>query len=135
SVQALGLRDLGPVLAGDKQLYEVRGREIARGAAAFRYDRHVGRTAGPALARPMLDVDGRRDRGAAPARRNIGGHGPGPSAAGGFRHAFLARPRARAPSGLAFEQRIETALDALAEHLAAHADLDGLLALARSKGS
>ena len=38
------------------------------------------------------------------------------------------------PSGLAFEQQIETTLDALADHLAAHLDLDGLLALARVRG-
>jgi adenosylcobyric acid synthase len=55
-------------------------------------------------------------------------------AADGFRHAFLARLKARASSGLAFEQRIETTLDALADHLEAHADLYGLLALARSRG-
>jgi adenosylcobyric acid synthase len=54
-------------------------------------------------------------------------------AADGFRHAFLARLKARAPSGLAYEAGIEAALDALAEHLEAHLDLDALLALARSR--
>jgi adenosylcobyric acid synthase len=55
-------------------------------------------------------------------------------AADDFRHAFLARLRKREPSGLIFEQQIETTLDALADHLEAHVDLDGLLALAGSKG-
>jgi adenosylcobyric acid synthase len=36
-------------------------------------------------------------------------------------------------SGLSFERQIETTLDALANHLEAHVDLDGLLALARSR--
>ena len=40
-----------------------------------------------------------------------------------FRHAFLARIRDRAPSDLAYEARIDTVLDGLAEHLAAHLDM------------
>jgi adenosylcobyric acid synthase len=56
-------------------------------------------------------------------------------AADGFRHAFLARLKARAPSRLAFEQQIDATLDALADHLEAHVDLDGLLALARSRAA
>jgi adenosylcobyric acid synthase len=50
-----------------------------------------------------------------------------------FRHAFLARLKARAPSGLIFGQQIDATLDALADHLEAHVDLDGLLAAARSR--
>src|SRR5690606_15791595 len=133
SAEGLGLLDLETVLTGGQQLYEVRGREIASGAAIFGYEMHVGRTDGPALARPMLDLDGRPDGVVSPDGRIMGCYVHGLFAADDFRHAFLARLKARAPSGLAFEQRIETALDALAEHLAAHADLDGLLALARSK--
>jgi adenosylcobyric acid synthase len=55
-------------------------------------------------------------------------------AADAFRHAFLHRLRAREASGLAFEHQIEQTLDALADHLEASADLDGLLALARGSG-
>jgi adenosylcobyric acid synthase len=52
-------------------------------------------------------------------------------AADAFRHAFLSRLRPRAASGLVFEQQIEQTLDALASHLEASVDVDGLLALAR----
>ena len=91
----------------------------------------MGRTGGPALARPMLDLDGRPDGAVSADGRIMGCYVHGLFAADGFRHAFLARLRARAPSGLAFEQQIDATLDALADHLEAHADLDGLLALAR----
>jgi adenosylcobyric acid synthase len=53
-------------------------------------------------------------------------------AADGFRHAFLARLRERAVSGVAYETQIEASLDALADHLEASLDTDGLLALARA---
>jgi adenosylcobyric acid synthase len=51
-------------------------------------------------------------------------------AADGFRHAFLSAIRARAETGLAYEAEVEATLDALASHVAAHVDLDRLLALA-----
>ncbi len=52
-------------------------------------------------------------------------------AADDFRHAFLSRLKARQSSGLAYEAEVEPVLDALAEHLEAYLDLDGLLEAAR----
>jgi adenosylcobyric acid synthase len=132
--KGLGLLDLETVLAGDKQLHEVRGREIASGAAIHGYEMHIGRTSGPALARPMLDLAGRPDGAVSADGGIMGCYVHGLFAADAFRHAFLARLKAREPSGLAFEQQIEATLDALAEHLETHVDLEGLLALARSRG-
>ena len=83
----------------------------------------------------MLDLDGRPDGAVSPDGRIMGCYVHGLFAADGFRHAFLARLRERTPSGLAFEQQIEATLDALADHLEAHVDLDGLLALARSRAA
>ena len=54
-------------------------------------------------------------------------------AADNFRHAFLSRLKARETSGLAYETEIEATLDALAEHLETHLDLDALLAAARAR--
>jgi adenosylcobyric acid synthase len=51
----------------------------------------------------------------------------------GFRHAFLNRIRARAPSGLDYEAAVESALDAVADAVAASLDLDRLLAIAASR--
>jgi adenosylcobyric acid synthase len=130
----LGLLDLETVLTADKRLHEVSGREVASGERVHGYEMHVGRTGGPALARPMLDLEGRPDGAVSSDGRIMGCYVHGLFAADGFRHAFLARLKDRAPSGLSFEQRIEATLDALADHLEAHVDLDGLLALARLRG-
>jgi adenosylcobyric acid synthase len=129
----LGLLDLDTVLTGDKQLRAARGQEIASGKPIHGYEMHVGRTSGPALARPMLDLDGHADGAVSADGRIMGCYVHGLFAADDFRHAFLARLRQREPSGLAFEQEIETTLDALADHFEAHVDLEGLLALARAR--
>ncbi|MGH6916686.1 MAG: cobyric acid synthase, partial [Geminicoccaceae bacterium] len=122
------------VLTGHKELHEVRGKEVPSKESIHGYEMHVGRTGGPAHARPMLVLDGRPDGAVSADGRIMGCYVHGLFAADGFRHAFLARLKARAPSGLAFEQQIEATLDALADHLEVHADLDGLLALAGSRG-
>ena len=54
-------------------------------------------------------------------------------AADDFRHAFLGRLRGRAVAGIAYEAEIERILDALADHVEAHIDLDALLAAARRR--
>jgi adenosylcobyric acid synthase len=130
----LGLLDIETVLTGDKQLHEVRGREIASGAAIDGYEIHVGRTTGPALERPLLDLAGRPDGAVCPGGQIMGCYVHGLFAADSFRHAFLARLKEREASALAFEKQVEATLDALADHLEAHVDLDALLALAGSRG-
>jgi adenosylcobyric acid synthase len=131
----LGLLDLETVLSGDKQLLEVRGREVASGQGIHGYEMHLGRTTGSALENPMLDLDGRPDGAVSADGRIMGCYVHGLFGADAFRHAFLARLQARASSGLVFEQQIDATLDALADHLEAHVDVEGLLALARSRAA
>ena len=82
----------------------------------------------------MLTIDGRPD-GAASARRARARH----LCARAVRRATgSAAPCSRSFGGasrLAYEARIEEALDALADHLEAHLDLDRILAIARSRQS
>jgi adenosylcobyric acid synthase len=132
--QGLGLLDFETVLKGAKRLEAVRGRERQSGLPVAGYEMHIGRTAGPALASPMLDLDGRPDGAVSADGRIMGCYVHGLFAADDFRHVFLARLRPRRASGLAFEQGIERTLDALAAHLEASVDVDGLLALARTAG-
>ncbi len=129
----LGLLDLETRLEGEKTLAEVRGHEIASGEEIRGYEMHIGRTDGPALARPMLDLHGRPDGAVSPDGRIMGCYVHGLFAADRFRHAFLARLRDRAPSGVVYEREIEATLDALAEHLETSVDLDGLLRLAQAR--
>jgi adenosylcobyric acid synthase len=81
----------------------------------------------------MLALDGRPDGAVSPDGRIMGCYVHGLFAADDFRHAFLARLKAREPSGLLFAQQIEATLDALSDHVEAHVDIDRLLALARSR--
>jgi adenosylcobyric acid synthase len=129
--EGLGLLDFETVLAGAKRLEAVRGRELATGMLVVGYEMHVGRTNGPALAAPMLDLAGRPDGAVAGNGRISGCYVHGLFAADAFRHAFLSRLRGRAASGLVFEQQIEQTLETLACHLEASVDVEGLLALAR----
>jgi adenosylcobyric acid synthase len=131
--EGLGLLDIDTTLSGDKTLVEAEGNEAASGAAVRGYEMHVGATKGPGLARPMLTLAGRPDGAVSEDGRVLGCYLHGLFAADQFRHAFLARLKLRAASGLAYETEVENTLDALAEHLEAHLDLDGLLAAARAR--
>jgi adenosylcobyric acid synthase len=130
--EGLGLLDFETVLAGAKRLEAVRGREVQSGLPVAGYEMHIGRTQGPAIASPMLDLDGRPDGAVSADGRIMGCYVHGLFGADAFRHAFLGRLRPRAASGLVFEQQIEQTLEALADHLEVSVDVDGLLALARN---
>ncbi len=131
--EGLGLLDLETVLAGDKTLVEADGVELASGEAVRGYEMHVGATAGPALDRPFLRLAGRPEGAVSDDGKVLGGYLHGLFAADGFRHAFLSRLKLRAVSGLAYEAEVERTLDALADHLEKHLDLDRLLAAARGR--
>jgi len=128
----LGLLDVETEMTGDKTLAEASGVEIASGAAVRGYEMHIGRTQGAGLARPWLRLAGRSEGAVSDDGRVMGCYLHGLFAGDGFRHAFLARIRDRAASGLAYEAEVERTLDALAKHLETHLDLDGLLAVARA---
>lgn len=128
--EGLGLLELETVLAGDKRLTAVEGKDARDGLAVRGYEMHLGRTAGPATARPMLRLASGPEGAVSADGRVMGCYVHGLFAADAFRHAFLSRLRNRQASGLVYEASIETTLDRLAEHLATHLDLAGLLDLA-----
>jgi adenosylcobyric acid synthase len=136
AVDGLALLDLETELSSDKALVEVKGTDIATGEAVSGYEMHVGRTSGPDLARPMLHLSNgatSRPEGAISADGRVAGcYVHGLFASDAFRHAYLSGLKARATSGIGYEHEIESTLDALAEHLVAHVDLDRILAVARS---
>jgi adenosylcobyric acid synthase len=129
----LGLLEIETTLGSGKKLVEVEGREVASGERVKGYEMHMGRSAGAGLARPFLEIGGRGEGAVAADGRVIGSYVHGLFAADGFRHAFLARLRPRARSGLVYESSVEKTLDALADHLEAAVDVEGLLALARGQ--
>ncbi|WP_082733907.1 cobyric acid synthase [Polycladidibacter hongkongensis] len=132
TVAGLGLLDVETVLAPEKTVVARQGVAPAYAAQVRGYEIHLGRTDGADCARPFLQLEGAGADGAMSASGQVMGtylHGLFGSDA--FRSEFLRGFGAAAR--LAYEARVERALDALADHLEAHLDLDGLLALAQSR--
>jgi adenosylcobyric acid synthase len=127
-------------MRADKRLTLARAVHVASGQAVRGYEIHIGATEGPDRARPFARIAGPDgdseggagvDEGAISADGRVeGSYLHGLFAEDAFRAAYLAGLGAPA-SGLDFEAGVEAALDALADHVEAHLDLDALLALAR----
>jgi len=129
AVAGLGLLDVETVMGGDKITAPVSGHHVGSGEAVTGYEIHLGRTSGPDCARPFLDLDGRPDGARSADGRVTGTYVHGIFASDGFRRAFLSGLGA-AGSALRYEHEVEAALDALAEHLERHVDIDRLLMIA-----
>jgi adenosylcobyric acid synthase len=131
--EGLGLLDIETELNGDKALVEVAGIEIASGEAVRGYEMHIGTTVGPGTRSAMIELAGRGDGAVSADGRIAGCYLHGIFAADGYRHSLLSRFRQRSGTTLNYEQGVDAALDALADHLAAHLDLDRILEIARRR--
>jgi adenosylcobyric acid synthase len=121
-------------MGGDKTLSVASGRHNASGTALRGYEMHIGATVGPARDRPFMTfVDGRPDGAISADGKVAGCYLHGLFAGDEFRHAFLSGIRSRGVSGVAYEREIDTVLDDLADHLAAHLDLERILDVARGR--
>ena len=130
-VDGLGLLDVSTVMEPKKTLIAVTGSSLADQAPFHGYEMHIGVTDGPDHQRPVLRfADGRVD-GAMSADGLVRGV---------YVHGLFADDQQRASwfqwigassSGFAYEASVENTLDALADHLEAHVDCDGLLTRAR----
>ncbi|GGF53831.1 cobyric acid synthase [Paracoccus acridae] len=124
-VAGLGLLDVETVMAPDKRLERVTG--TALGQTVTGYEIHMGRTTGPDCARPLAHVPG-PDGAVSRDGRIMGTYLHGLFSDDGFRAAWLARLGAASQPG--YEAGVDQALDDLADHLEAHLDVGGLLAVA-----
>jgi adenosylcobyric acid synthase len=131
TVDGLGLLDITTTMGGDKSTTLVRGIHCASGAVIEGYEIHLGRSDGADCARPVITLDGRADGASSRDGRIQGTYVHGLFAGDAFRKAWLGN--LGITSTLAYETRIETALDALADHLEAHLDIDQLVRVARSR--
>ncbi|MFN4143490.1 cobyric acid synthase [Aestuariivirga sp.] len=128
--EGLGLLDVETTLLPDKTLTRTSGTHLASGAAVEGYEIHLGRTEGPDCARPFALLGGHPDGAVSSTGQVMGSYLHGCFGSDEFRAKFLKELGVKA-SSLRFEDTVERTLDALAEHLEAHLDLDRLLALAR----
>jgi len=126
----LGLLDVETELTGDKTLTEAVGTDLDTGAPVRGYEMHVGRTAGPGIARPMIRLADGHDGAVSADGKVMGCYLHGLFASDPFRHAFLDRLRARPASGTTYDAEVDRVLDDLADHLQSNLDLDGLLDVA-----
>ena len=129
SVEGLGLLDVETTLLPDKTLTRATGRHVPTGTAIEGYEIHLGKTHGPACARPFALLQGGPDGAISPTGQVMGTYLHGCFSSDTFRAAFLAALGAAAGT-LRFEDQIERTLDGLAAHLDTHLDLDRLLLLA-----
>ena len=128
----LGLLDVETVMQGDKKVTQRRATALPGGAPVTGYEIHLGRTEGPDRARGWLSVEGRIEGAASPDGRVRGSYLHGLFASDGFRAEFLAGMGHR--SEAAYDAGVEATLDALADHLERHLDVEALLALATTVG-
>jgi len=130
TVDGLGLLDVHTVMAGKKQVtlteaYALPNREPISG-----YEIHMGRTEGPDCERAWFEVKGRPEGAASANGRILGSYLHGVFSSDAFRASYLAS--LGVTSDLAYEDGVEDTLDALADHLERHMDLDLLRDLAQS---
>ena len=124
-VAGLGFLDVETVMAPEKRLERVTG--TALGQTVTGYEIHMGRTTGPDCARPFAHLPG-PDGAISRDGRIAGTYLHGLFSDDGFRAAWLARLGASSRPG--YEAGVDQVLDDLADHIEAHLDVAGLLALA-----
>ncbi len=130
-VEGLGLLDVETILTAHKETTEKTGRHIPSGESVTGYEIHVGRTSGPDCARPFVDHGDHVDGAISQDGQISGCYMHGIFGSDTFRAAFL--KEFGAVSQLGYEHRVEDALDALADHLEEHLDLDALWEIAQSR--
>jgi len=128
--KGLGLLDVTTEMTQDKRLTRTRATHAATGLGIEGYEIHIGRTDGPDRARPFARIAGKAEGAISADGRVTGSYLHGMFSSDAFRTAFLAQIGIQG-SGRSHGAALEATLDALADHLEAHLDVPGLLALAR----
>jgi adenosylcobyric acid synthase len=126
----LGLLNVATVMTANKRLSRVTARHEASGLEVAGYEIHIGQSNGPDCARPFARIEGRAEGAVSADGRIIGSYLHGLFASDAFRANFLSALGVNA-STLAHSALIEQTLDALADHVEAHMDVEGLIDLAR----
>jgi adenosylcobyric acid synthase len=131
TVEGLGLLDVATTMDANKSTTLVRAIHCATGSPIEGYEIHLGRTSGEDCVRPVAMIAGRPDGASSADGRVQGTYLHGLFVNDAFRKAWLAH--LGIASSVAYEAKIESALDALADHLEAHLDIDRMLEIARSR--
>ena len=126
----LGLLDVVTVMTPQKSLTRVAAVHAETSQPIDAYEIHIGRTEGADCNRPFARIEGTPEGAVSADSRVQGSYLHGLFASDTFRNAYLAR-LGISTSGEPYRAKVESALDALADHIETHLDVNGLLALAR----
>ncbi|WP_299922146.1 cobyric acid synthase [uncultured Pelagimonas sp.] len=130
SDKGLGLLDIETEMTPRKQLTQVTAEHVASGAMVEGYEIHIGRSHGPDCGSPFATIRGAPEGAMSPSGKVIGTYLHGLFRSDSFRTAFLQTLGVQA-GATSYSQTVEQTLDALADHMEQHLDVDGLLAAAR----
>ena len=129
-VEGLGLLDVETTLASEKTVRFSAGTELVSGMPVEGYEIHLGRTEGPDAKHPMLTLaDGRPDGAVSTDGLIMGCYMHGLFASDAYR-SFWLKNHTGSESTLRFDNSIEDGLEALADHLEAHADIRAIADIA-----
>jgi adenosylcobyric acid synthase len=124
----LGWLDMETTFATEKELRRTTGRlALPGGAPVAGYEIHMGRTRGPALARPALHLEGRDDGAISDDGQIFGTYLHGLFESADACAALLAWAGLAAPAHIDYHRVREENLDRLADTLEQHLDLSSLL--------
>ncbi|MCB5199833.1 cobyric acid synthase [Loktanella sp. TSTF-M6] len=129
SVPGLGHLDVQTTLHPSKRLALSQASYLPSGDPVSGYEIHLGATTGPDTDRAWLSLDGRPEGAASPSQRVRGCYLHGLFAKDRFRAAYLSdlgKPVAAGDYG----GQVQATLDALADHVENHLDVDAVLAMA-----
>ena len=128
--QGLGYLNVRTVMEPEKQVSRIEAVDIASGMPVSAYEIHIGTTEGPDRSRPLFTVNGQPEGASSAGGQVQGTYLHGLFSEDAFRGAWLVAQGAGS-SGLAYGAGVEETLDALADHIEAHLDLDALLEIAQ----
>ncbi len=120
----LGLLDISTVLDRSKRLSRVTGEELSTRSSVVGYEIHAGISTGPDCARPMIMLESGPDGAISRSGKVMGTYVHGIFASDRFRYSFLNAIRQRESTAISYQDRIDTALDSIADGIEKATRLD-----------
>ena len=130
TVDGLGYLQVDTVLTPRKELSTRAAVCLSNNHPVTGYEIHMGRTTGPDMERPWFQMDGQPEGAQSASGQIRGSYLHGIFSSDPFRADLLAN--AGHVSQLSYEDQVDETLDALADHLETHMDLDRLFSLSRA---
>lgn len=127
--KGLGFLDVVTTMHPEKRLARVSGTHLSSGAPIEGYEIHIGKTEGPDCARAWLNIEGKVEGATSANGRVLGSYVHGLFTSDRFRKIFLNALGMQA-TDFDYKSDIDQTLDALADHIDVHLDLEVLQSIA-----